>query len=79
MTSEYNNILSKILPKYDVDLRVMHRFEINNDAVSASKVRYYLSRKDWIKVKALVPVTTYNYLQSPEATEVLKKLEEGDT
>ena len=78
MTSEYNNILSEILPKFGIDLRLMHRFKVNNNAVSASKVRRYLSQKDWIKVKALVPVSTYNYLQSLEATEVLKKLEEGD-
>ncbi len=78
ITSKYNSILSEMLPKFDIDLRIIHRFEVNNGAVSASKVRDYLNQNEWTKVKELVPVSTYKYLQSSEATEVLKKLEEGD-
>jgi citrate lyase synthetase len=34
-----------------------------SEAISASRVRKYLKRKEWEKIKEIVPDTTYEYLR----------------
>lgn len=62
LTNEYNNILSRELPNYGIDLVEIPRFEVNGCAVSASKVRSLLHDGKLESVKPLVPPTTYSYL-----------------
>lgn len=73
-TSQYNENIKRILPRYGLEYVVIPRKTISaeSDAViSASMVRKLINEKDYAGVKSIVPETTYNYL-----AEVLHMVEE---
>ncbi|NLM05208.1 MAG: [citrate (pro-3S)-lyase] ligase [Clostridiales bacterium] len=79
VTSEYNRALSYILPKYDIELVKINRVIKDNKAISASNVRNLIKTEDWDKIKAIVPKTTYDFLKSPEAENIIEKIKRSDT
>ena len=83
-TSVYNKMMKEILPAPEGDgppVRVheMPRFEKEGAPVSASKVRELIRRGDLKAVQALVPATTWAWLNSPDATPVLERIKKSDS
>lgn len=64
MTERYNQILAQDLPKSGVALRVIPRLCKGENPVSASAVRALLSAGNSAQAEALLPQTTYSYLQT---------------
>lgn len=70
VTRGYNETLSRILPKYGIEVKIIDRLSIDGVIVSASLVRKLIREDDWEKIKMLVPETTYSFLISPEAKKI---------
>ena len=74
VTGLYNQIMCEQLPKAGIDCIVIPRRESNGSPISASTVRQCLQSGDWETLKMLVPQTTLDYFQSPEAAPVLARI-----
>lgn len=74
VTSLYNKIMCEQLPESGIDCIVIPRREANGKAISASTVRQCLQTGDWATLETLVPQTTLDYFQSPEAAPVLARI-----
>ncbi|MFR1708406.1 MAG: [citrate (pro-3S)-lyase] ligase [Clostridium sp.] len=74
VTNTYNETLKKVLPKYGVEVQVVERCEIDNRAISASRVRDLLKEDKMEEVKELVPQTTYEFLKSEPGKEIIERL-----
>jgi len=77
VTNLYNQSLMNLLPQYNVELSIIPRKKINNQEISASIVRELIQKDDYQSLKDLLPSSTYNYLISPEAKEVVNKIKES--
>ena len=64
MTAQYNAALRTHLPGHGIALQELPRLEREGIPVSASAVRAALAAGDWDTVRALVPQTTFSYLQN---------------
>lgn len=62
LTGSYNEEMKLILPNHGVKVTEIERKAMQEEAVSASKVRALLNSGDYEKIKKLVPETTLNYL-----------------
>lgn len=74
VTNGYNKVLAEILPGYGVEVRVIDRITVDSKEVSASSVRKYIKEDNWKEIEKLVPETTYSFLISPEAREIIDKI-----
>ncbi len=74
VTNTYNNTLKEILPKYDIEVIIVHRKEIEKRAISASYVRELLKDEKYEEIKKFVPSTTYDFLISEQGKEIGEKL-----
>jgi len=63
VTSAYNEILKRELPNYGVEVREIERMQINEEPISASKVREACMMADWGKIEKSVPPATLQYLK----------------
>lgn len=63
MTAQYNEALQRNLPARGIELRQIPRLEISGTPVSASAVRAHLDSGDLEPLRALLPQTTYEYLE----------------
>ncbi len=73
-TSKYNDTMKRILPVFGIELVEVARKETLGTAISASKVRELLKAGEISKVKDLVPSSTYEFLDSPEAAGIIEKI-----
>ncbi|HAP55909.1 MAG TPA: [citrate (pro-3S)-lyase] ligase, partial [Spirochaetaceae bacterium] len=83
-TSAYNRMMKEILAAVEgegalIRVHEMPRFEKEGSPVSASKVRELIKRGDMETVKALVPATTWAWLNSTEAAPVLERIKKSDS
>lgn len=78
-TCSYNEALAEILPQYGIELNVMSRIMNGSEPISASRVRELIRQENWLAVKELVPEPTYQYLTSPEAQPVIKRIKSSNT
>lgn len=78
VTGLYNEIMVRELPKAGIACHVVPRKQAAGQAISASTVRLALKKGDWETLKALVPQTTLDYFQSPEAAPVLERIRKAD-
>lgn len=65
VTKQYNETMSKILPKYGVTFLEIPRKAISeseDQVISASYVRKLLKEKNFEEIKKVVPITTYDFL-----------------
>ena len=62
VTSHYNEVMSEILPKYGIELRIVERLKNGNNIVSASLVRDLMREARYNEIKEIVPQTTYDYI-----------------
>lgn len=74
VTQAYNQAMAAVLPAHGIKLEIMPRISTDGKAISASLVRDLIRRDEWATIKSLVPETTYNYLVSPAAQEVIEKI-----
>jgi [citrate (pro-3S)-lyase] ligase len=74
VTSVYNMVLSEHLPQNGVDFKIIPRLEHNGTPISASNVRLALKNSDWDTLESIVPQSTLEYLQSPEAEPVIEAI-----
>ena len=76
VTGIYNQIMSEKLPETGIECIIVPRKENDGKAISASTVRQALKGKNWELLRELVPETTLDYFQSPEAQPVLARIRE---
>ena len=62
MTNQYNEALREYLPGAGIELREIPRAELEGVPVSASAVRSFRDAGDLQRLQALVPESTWNYL-----------------
>ncbi|HMM19755.1 MAG TPA: [citrate (pro-3S)-lyase] ligase [Selenomonadales bacterium] len=79
VTSAYNQALQEILPAHHISLSVVPRFAVEGEIVSASKVREMIRLDDWEGIQRMVPATTYAYLRSAKARDVIAKIKASHT
>lgn len=77
VTSTYNSVMQKILPTRDIEVQVIPRLLSVTEPISASRVRELIHAGKLHEVKKLVPEITYQFLLSPEAEEIIKRIK-GD-
>lgn len=81
-TKAYNEALLEVLPSFGVEVCQIPRLTAKATAISASEVRSLIRRNSaeaMIKIRELVPDTTYEYLLSEEAKPILAKIRATDT
>jgi [citrate (pro-3S)-lyase] ligase len=66
MTAAYNEALLSILPTHGVDVRVIRRKTIDDEPISASRVRALWRDHDYEAIRPLVPQTTLDYIMENE-------------
>ncbi|MBB6480208.1 [citrate (pro-3S)-lyase] ligase [Spirochaeta isovalerica] len=74
VTSHYNELMAEILPPAGIELIVVKRKEQDDDVISASRVRKLIAEDDFDAISEIVPQTTLQYLKSPEAQAVIKRI-----
>lgn len=78
-TEIYNEEMQKVFrdeePINYPELQIIKRLENNNSAISASTVRKLIATGQIEQVKPLVPPTTYEFLNSNEASSIIEHLE----
>jgi [citrate (pro-3S)-lyase] ligase len=62
ITKQYNEGMCSILPLHGIEFVEFPRFSVSEHAVSASIVRECIKNNDHVKIKMLVPQTTYAFL-----------------
>ncbi len=75
VTNLYNNAMEKILGQNNIQLTILPRKENDGVAVSASQVRLHIHNGELEKIKDLVPASTYEFFQSPEGEDCIKKIQ----
>lgn len=63
VTAQYNMVMKKILPQYDIELVEIPRKTMNGKCISASLVRRYMEENNWDKLVELLPETTRRILE----------------
>lgn len=71
VTARYNEIMSQELPKAGIRCVVVPRLEKDGHIVSASTVRQAIHDGDMAFAKTMLPPSTWNYLTSSEAADVV--------
>ncbi len=74
VTAAYNQTMKEILPGYGMEVVELPRMCLNGMAVSASEVRRQLEMGNMRAVKEMVPETTYDFLVSGDALEIIDKI-----
>lgn len=74
VTGIYNAIMAEALPKAGIACRVIPRKAIDGQFISASVARKALHDGDMAAFRRLVPETTYEWFNSPEAVPVLNAI-----
>lgn len=64
ITKQYNNVMKKILPLYNIEVIEIKRFAIDNEYISASKVRKLLNDRNFKEIERWVPKATYIFLKN---------------
>ncbi len=74
VTNEYNETMKELLPKYNIEVLEIPRLELDKEVISASKVRKAIKEDDYEFLKKLVPMTTYRFIQSDNAKEIIESI-----
>lgn len=64
VTRGYNNQMKEILPQYGMECIEIDRIDVDGELVSATKIRKALEDKDDELLRKMLPVTSYQYLNS---------------
>ena len=63
VTNQYNEQMREIFERFDLELEVIPRKEMDGEVISASRVRAFMKDGRWEDVKALVPKTSFEKMQ----------------
>jgi [citrate (pro-3S)-lyase] ligase len=63
LTNTYNEQMKKILSVYGINVTEIERLEHNEIAISATHVRKLFKEREFLKLRELVPESTYHYLE----------------
>lgn len=74
LTSEYNRLMHEILPSKGVEVREIPRRQLDEVPISASLVRDLIGEDRLEDALSMVPQATREFLSSPQAQEVLRRL-----
>ena len=74
VTGIYNEIMQKKLPENGIECIVVPRLQSEGKAISASTVRQAIKDGNFELLKELVPKTTLDYFESPQAQELIQKI-----
>lgn len=75
VTNRYNTILKNILENNNIEVEEVERLKVDGEFVSASTVRKLLKEDNFTAVQKLVPKTTFDYLTSQDAIEIIDKIQ----
>jgi len=78
VTGLYNEIMVQEMPKAGIRCVVVPRLEKDGHVVSASTVRQAIHDGDMESARAMLPPSTWAYLTSPEAADVLDAIRVSD-
>ena len=79
VTNAYNQAMRDILPGHGIAVRMIERVGMDGDIISASKVRDMIRKNDWEGIERVVPASTYRYLISGAAKEIVAKIQNSDS
>ena len=79
VTSSYNDSLKEILPRYGVQVVEVKRKDFKGDIISASKVRKLIREGKVSEIKHIVPVSTWEFLNTKEGKEIMGKIKLSDS
>lgn len=71
-TDVYNQTLTTILEKNNIEVVIIPRVEFNHQPISASEVRASLVKGDWNLIEKITPLTTVQFLKELDLTPRLK-------
>ena len=74
VTALYNETMVRRLPELGVECKVVPRLERDGASVSASTVRKYIHDSQLERIRPLVPESTWDYFNSPEAKNVIEAI-----
>lgn len=75
VTLQYNRSLEKILQANDIEVKIVKRKEMEDSAISASRVRYLLKDKKEEEAFKFLPNSTIEYLKSEKGKEIINNLQ----
>lgn len=78
VTGIYNQIMSEKLPEQGIECIIVPRKTCEDAPISASNVRLALQNDDFDTLAKLVPQTTLDYFQSPEAAPVIERIKKQE-
>lgn len=78
VTNIYNEIMAEQLEANDIECIIIPRLTMDDEAISASKVRLAIKEDQWDQVALWTPQTTFDYFKSPEAIAVIEKIRATD-
>ena len=79
VTNNYNNKLKEVLTKNSIEVNELQRLKYEGKALSASEVRGLIKREKWKEIKKYVPKSTYEFLASDRAKEIIYKIKRSDS
>lgn len=74
VTNIYNHALQEKLGEVGVEVKVIKRKEYDNNAISASKVRNLIKEDGFNEVKEIVPMVTWEFLNTLEGEKIREKI-----
>ena len=74
VTKTYNDTMKEMLPCSNVEVIEVPRIALGGDITSASRVRKLIKEEKFSGVKKMVPETTYKFLVSAEARNIISKI-----
>ncbi|SDY57603.1 [citrate (pro-3S)-lyase] ligase [Proteiniborus ethanoligenes] len=76
ITKQYNETMKALLPLAGVTVEEVKRIGVEDDYISASKVRSLIISGELSKTKKYLPKTTYDFLMSKEGLEIVNKMKD---
>lgn len=75
ITSQYNRDMKHILPKYNIQFKEIERKKLEENVISATKVRDLIWKKDLEGISKLVPEKTLHFIEE-NISELIKRIKE---
>lgn len=73
-TKKYNDTMSYIFPKYNINIEILPRISNKISIISASKVRELISENDFENLNLYLPKVTLEYLDSDSGKKIIERL-----
>ncbi len=73
-TNMYNKVLKAELIKYNVEVLEVERLKINDEIISASKVRGFMKDGNIAEALKYLPEETINFLETEEGKKIIEKV-----